>query len=56
MEYIILGGCMNIKFRTKNFNLTDGAKAAIDKKLTAILGMFHEDTVFNLYLSLRYKH
>ena len=46
---------MNIKFRTKNFNLTDGARAAIDKKLTAILGMFHEDTVFNVYIVKRDK-
>lgn len=46
---------MNIKFRTKNFNLTDGAKTAIDKKLSAIWGMFHEDTVFNVYIVKRDK-
>ncbi len=46
---------MNIKFRTKNFSLTDGAKAAIDKKLTSIWGMFHEDTIFNVYIVKREK-
>ena len=46
---------MNIKFRTKNFSLTEGAKAAIDKKLTAIWGMFHEDTIFNVYIVKRDK-
>lgn len=46
---------MNIRFRAKNFSLTDGAKAAIDKKLTAIWGMFHEDTVFDVYIVKREK-
>ena len=49
------GRNMNIKFRTKNFSLTEGAKAAIDKKLTAIWGMFHEDTIFNVYIVKRDK-
>ena len=46
---------MNIRFRAKNFSLTDGAKAAIDTKLTAIWGMFHEDTVFDVYIVKREK-
>ena len=46
---------MNIKFRAKNFNFTDGAKAAIDAKLTAIWGMFHEDTMFDIYVIKRDK-
>lgn len=46
---------MNIKFRTKNFSLTEGAKTAIDKKLTSIWGMFHEDTIFNVYIVKREK-
>lgn len=46
---------MNIKFRAKNFNFTDGAKIAIDNKLNAIFGMFHEDTIFNVYIVKRDK-
>ena len=46
---------MNIRFRAKNFSLTDGAKEAIDKKLTAILGMFHDDTMFDVYIVKREK-
>ena len=41
--------------RAKNFNFTDGAKAAIDAKLTAIWGMFHEDTMFDIYVIKRDK-
>ena len=46
---------MNIKFRAKNFTLTDGAKEAIDKKLSKIMGMFNEDTVFDVYILKREK-
>lgn len=46
---------MNIKFRAKNFNFTDGAKVAIDKKFEGIANMFHEDTVFNVYIVKRDK-
>ena len=46
---------MNIKFRAKNFNFTDGAKIAIDNKFNAISGMFHEDTIFNVYIVKRDK-
>lgn len=46
---------MNIKFRAKNFNFTDGAKIAIDNKFNAIFGMFHEDTIFNVYIVKRDK-
>ena len=46
---------MNIKFRAKNFNFTDGAKVAIDQKLTSIWGMFHEDTMFDIYIIKRDK-
>ena len=46
---------MDIKFRAKNFNFTDGAKVAIDQKLTSIWGMFHEDTMFDIYVIKRDK-
>jgi len=46
---------MNIKFRAKNFTLTDGAKKAIDGKLNALSGMFHDDTLFDVYIVKREK-
>ena len=46
---------MNIKFRAKNFNFTDGAKAAIDKKLSKLSDMFNDDTIFDVYMVRRDK-
>ncbi len=46
---------MDIKFRAKNFSFTEGAKVAIDKKISSIWGMFHEDTIFNVYIVKREK-
>ena len=46
---------MNIKFRTRNFTLTEEMKEKIDKKITSIWGMFHEDTIFDIYIVQREK-
>ena len=46
---------MNIKFRAKNFNFTDGAKVAIDKKLAKLSDMFNDDTIFDVYMVRRDK-
>lgn len=46
---------MNIRFRAKNFSLTDGAREAITNKLELISNMFNQDTVFDVYLLKRDK-
>lgn len=46
---------MNVKFRAKGFEFTDGAKAAITDKLANISNMFNLDTVFDVCIVKRDK-
>lgn len=46
---------MNIKYRVRNFTLTEEIKDKVDKKMNSILNMFPEDTLFNVYIVKREK-
>jgi putative sigma-54 modulation protein len=46
---------MNVKFRAKGFEFTEGAKAAITDKLEKISYMFNLDTVFDVCIVKRDK-
>lgn len=46
---------MRVNFRAKNFNLTNGAKEQIEKKINSLEGMFNEDTAFDVHILKREK-
>ena len=46
---------MNVKFRVKNFELTDNAKSIITSKLESLSGMLNEDILINVSIVKRTK-
>lgn len=44
---------MVIRFRVKNFDLTDGAREKISEKLNNLSDMFHPDSVLDVYILKR---
>lgn len=46
---------MTVRFRAKNFTLTDGAKRNIEEKINCLADLFHPDSVIDVYILKREK-